>query len=177
MEYLTGCGLQPGLTDPRSCDRQLWDFAFAGADISEELCVYSGSIHVFVASTSHLLHIYLTFSSYLSYVLFVSVSHLLYTLSTSSPLFACPIICVACLPDFIPTDVHCFIYLPHTCFPYTSLLAPHATKKRHKNPPQTNPISAPHSTTTSPSPSSTKPPNSPATPTQSSRKQSTPLKP
>lgn len=37
VEYLTGCGLKPGLTDPRSCKTQLWDFAFAGADVSEEL--------------------------------------------------------------------------------------------------------------------------------------------
>lgn len=36
VEYLTDCGLKPGLTDPRSCNVQLWDFAFAGADISDE---------------------------------------------------------------------------------------------------------------------------------------------
>jgi phospholipase/lecithinase/hemolysin len=36
VEYLTGCGLKPGLTNPRDCDIQLWDFAFGGADISEE---------------------------------------------------------------------------------------------------------------------------------------------
>ncbi|KAF2764521.1 lysophospholipase A [Teratosphaeria nubilosa] len=34
VEFLTGCGLEPGLTDPQSCDKQLWDFAFAGADVS-----------------------------------------------------------------------------------------------------------------------------------------------
>ncbi|KAK5114795.1 hypothetical protein LTR85_010108 [Meristemomyces frigidus] len=34
VEYLTGCGLQPGLTNPRDCEKQLWDFAFAGSDIS-----------------------------------------------------------------------------------------------------------------------------------------------
>lgn len=34
VEYLTGCGLQPGLTNPRDCDIQLWDFAFGGADVS-----------------------------------------------------------------------------------------------------------------------------------------------
>ena len=37
VEYLTGCGIEPGFTSPLSCDKQLWDFAFAGADISEEL--------------------------------------------------------------------------------------------------------------------------------------------
>ncbi|KAF7624238.1 lysophospholipase A [Aspergillus flavus] len=36
VEYLTGCGLEEGLTSPLSCTRQLWDFAFAGADISVE---------------------------------------------------------------------------------------------------------------------------------------------
>lgn len=36
VEYLTGCGLKPGLTDPQTCSRQLWDFAFAGSDISTE---------------------------------------------------------------------------------------------------------------------------------------------
>lgn len=34
VEYLTGCGLEPGLTSPRDCDIQLWDFAFGGADVS-----------------------------------------------------------------------------------------------------------------------------------------------
>ncbi|KAH8695595.1 hypothetical protein BGW36DRAFT_463152 [Talaromyces proteolyticus] len=36
VEFLTGCGLQPGLTSPKSCEIQLWDFAFAGADVSEK---------------------------------------------------------------------------------------------------------------------------------------------
>ncbi|KAE8341635.1 hypothetical protein BDV24DRAFT_151036 [Aspergillus arachidicola] len=36
VEYLTGCGFEEGLTSPLSCTRQLWDFAFAGADISVE---------------------------------------------------------------------------------------------------------------------------------------------
>ncbi|KAE8372721.1 hypothetical protein BDV26DRAFT_285709 [Aspergillus bertholletiae] len=36
VEYLTGCGLEEGSTSPLDCRRQLWDFAFAGADISEE---------------------------------------------------------------------------------------------------------------------------------------------
>lgn len=31
---MTECGLQPGLTEPRLCSKQLWDFAFGGADIS-----------------------------------------------------------------------------------------------------------------------------------------------
>ncbi|ORY56356.1 uncharacterized protein BCR38DRAFT_356006 [Pseudomassariella vexata] len=34
VEYLTGCGLHNG-TLPQSCDIQLWDFAFAGAGVSE----------------------------------------------------------------------------------------------------------------------------------------------
>lgn len=34
VEYLTGCGLNPGETSPLECDLQLWDFAFAGADVS-----------------------------------------------------------------------------------------------------------------------------------------------
>ncbi|PCD21136.1 hypothetical protein AU210_016562 [Fusarium oxysporum f. sp. radicis-cucumerinum] len=36
VEYLTGCGLEEGLTSPSTCELQLWDFAFAGADVSEE---------------------------------------------------------------------------------------------------------------------------------------------
>lgn len=36
VEFLTRCGLQPGLTNPRDCERQLWDFAFGGADITEQ---------------------------------------------------------------------------------------------------------------------------------------------
>ncbi|KAI9686656.1 MAG: hypothetical protein M1822_003667 [Bathelium mastoideum] len=36
VEYLTSCGLKPGLTAPITCKPQLWDFAFGGSDISEE---------------------------------------------------------------------------------------------------------------------------------------------
>ncbi|KAL4797102.1 hypothetical protein BDV19DRAFT_387639 [Aspergillus venezuelensis] len=36
IEYLTGCGVEPGLTYPVKCKRQLWDFAFAGAGVSAE---------------------------------------------------------------------------------------------------------------------------------------------
>ncbi|KAI0148823.1 carbohydrate esterase family 16 protein [Xylariaceae sp. FL1272] len=36
VEFLTGCGLEPGETSPRDCDIQLWDFAFGGADVSLE---------------------------------------------------------------------------------------------------------------------------------------------
>ncbi|KAI0114432.1 carbohydrate esterase family 16 protein [Nemania sp. FL0031] len=36
VEYLTGCGLEPGETLPQDCAIQLWDFAFAGADVSLE---------------------------------------------------------------------------------------------------------------------------------------------
>lgn len=32
VEFLTGCGVAPGIHDPRSCDVQLWDFAYAGAN-------------------------------------------------------------------------------------------------------------------------------------------------
>ena len=35
VEFLTGCGVKPGLTDPRTCKVQLWDFAFAGANTEE----------------------------------------------------------------------------------------------------------------------------------------------
>lgn len=34
IEWLTGCGVEEGLTDPQSCKIQLWDFAFGGADVS-----------------------------------------------------------------------------------------------------------------------------------------------
>ena len=47
VEYLTGCGLKSGLTNPRDCSRQLWDFAFAGADISTE---YTPLHHNFTVS-------------------------------------------------------------------------------------------------------------------------------
>ncbi|KAH8424557.1 SGNH/GDSL hydrolase family protein [Aspergillus melleus] len=36
VEFLTDCGVRKGLTSPFSCRKQLWDFAFAGADISVE---------------------------------------------------------------------------------------------------------------------------------------------
>ncbi|KAF4155215.1 hypothetical protein CNMCM8927_008834 [Aspergillus lentulus] len=36
VEFLTNCGVKKGLTSPLSCKKQLWDFAFAGADISVE---------------------------------------------------------------------------------------------------------------------------------------------
>lgn len=36
IEDITNCGVKEGLTDPQSCDIQLWDFAFGGADISVE---------------------------------------------------------------------------------------------------------------------------------------------
>ncbi|KAH9882627.1 hypothetical protein J1614_000863 [Plenodomus biglobosus] len=32
VEYLTGCGIAPGLHDPQACKTQLWDFAYAGAN-------------------------------------------------------------------------------------------------------------------------------------------------
>ena len=31
-EWITGCGTKPGLTDPRACKKQLWDFAYAGSN-------------------------------------------------------------------------------------------------------------------------------------------------
>ncbi|KAH8200938.1 hypothetical protein TruAng_004876 [Truncatella angustata] len=36
VEYLTNCAVEPGEHLPSDCDVQLWDFAFAGADIAEE---------------------------------------------------------------------------------------------------------------------------------------------
>ncbi|KAJ5427135.1 Esterase SGNH hydrolase-type [Penicillium sp. CMV-2018d] len=36
VEYLTNCGVHEGLTSPQNCKKQLWDFAFGGADISTE---------------------------------------------------------------------------------------------------------------------------------------------
>ncbi|KAL4956357.1 hypothetical protein BDW69DRAFT_192487 [Aspergillus filifer] len=36
IEYLTGCGVEEDLTYPVECERQLWDFAFAGAGVSAE---------------------------------------------------------------------------------------------------------------------------------------------
>ncbi|KAK7193085.1 hypothetical protein DPSP01_007576 [Paraphaeosphaeria sporulosa] len=37
VEFLTSCGVKPGLTNPRSCkDKQLWDFAYAGANTIED---------------------------------------------------------------------------------------------------------------------------------------------
>lgn len=36
VEYITKCGLTEGLTDPQACAIQLWDFAFAGADVTVE---------------------------------------------------------------------------------------------------------------------------------------------
>lgn len=31
-EWITDCATKPGLTDPRTCKKQLWDFAYAGSD-------------------------------------------------------------------------------------------------------------------------------------------------
>lgn len=36
VEYLSGCAIQDGEWSPASCKIQLWDFAFAGADVSEK---------------------------------------------------------------------------------------------------------------------------------------------
>ena len=36
-QHLTQCGVHPGLTDPRKCTRQLWDFAYAGANTDTQL--------------------------------------------------------------------------------------------------------------------------------------------
>lgn len=36
-EFITNCGVKPGLTDPRKCDRQLWDFAYAGSNTNTVL--------------------------------------------------------------------------------------------------------------------------------------------
>lgn len=37
VEYLTGCAVEEGYHSPADCSIQLWNFAFAGADISEAL--------------------------------------------------------------------------------------------------------------------------------------------
>lgn len=37
VEFLTGCGVHKGLHSPLLCKKQLWDFAFAGADVSDSL--------------------------------------------------------------------------------------------------------------------------------------------
>jgi phospholipase/lecithinase/hemolysin len=36
VEFLTNCGIENGIHDPRKCDKQLWDFAFAGADVIDD---------------------------------------------------------------------------------------------------------------------------------------------
>ncbi|KAJ4344042.1 hypothetical protein N0V95_006420 [Ascochyta clinopodiicola] len=36
-EFITNCGVKAGLTDPRKCDRQLWDFAYAGSNTNTAL--------------------------------------------------------------------------------------------------------------------------------------------
>lgn len=47
MEFITGCGVKPGLTNPQDCSKQLWDFAFGGADIST---VYTPLHHNYTTS-------------------------------------------------------------------------------------------------------------------------------
>ena len=37
VEYLANCGFEPGFHDPRKCKIELWNFAFAGSDISTAL--------------------------------------------------------------------------------------------------------------------------------------------
>ncbi|EPS28903.1 putative carbohydrate acetylesterase [Penicillium oxalicum 114-2] len=60
VEYLTKCGLKPGLTSPRTCHKQLWDFAFAGADISTE---YTPLHHNFTISLVNQIHQFKTFAA------------------------------------------------------------------------------------------------------------------
>lgn len=36
-QFLTGCAVEVGQHYPRECEKQLWDFAFAGANTAEEL--------------------------------------------------------------------------------------------------------------------------------------------
>jgi phospholipase/lecithinase/hemolysin len=36
VQFLTKCGVENGLHDPRKCGKQLWDFAFAGADVIDD---------------------------------------------------------------------------------------------------------------------------------------------
>ncbi|GAB7349775.1 hypothetical protein MBLNU459_g0496t2 [Dothideomycetes sp. NU459] len=56
VEYLTGCGLKPGLTSPLSCKRQLWDFAFAGADRSPSTPLHHNFTVPLVNATANFLH-------------------------------------------------------------------------------------------------------------------------
>ncbi|KAH8731992.1 lysophospholipase-like protein A [Phaeosphaeriaceae sp. PMI808] len=37
VEFLTGCGIEKGFTDPKTCNIQLWDFAYAGANTVSEV--------------------------------------------------------------------------------------------------------------------------------------------
>ncbi|ETS78360.1 hypothetical protein PFICI_10422 [Pestalotiopsis fici W106-1] len=56
VEYLTGCAIEPGEHFPSDCDIQLWDFAYAGADISEEfLPVHHNETTPFVNQTAQFL--------------------------------------------------------------------------------------------------------------------------
>ncbi|KAK3676188.1 hypothetical protein LTR78_003938 [Recurvomyces mirabilis] len=59
LEYLTTCGLTPGLTDPQTCPIQLWDFAFAGADIST---TYTPLHHPFTVSLVNQTEQFLTYA-------------------------------------------------------------------------------------------------------------------
>ncbi|KAI1350726.1 hypothetical protein F5Y01DRAFT_325968 [Xylaria sp. FL0043] len=59
VEYLTGCGLQPGETLPRDCSIALWDFAFAGADVSLD---YLGQHHGFTIPLVNQTQQYLTWA-------------------------------------------------------------------------------------------------------------------
>ncbi|KAK4561754.1 hypothetical protein LTR86_004433 [Recurvomyces mirabilis] len=59
LEYLTTCGLTPGLTDPQTCPVQLWDFAFAGADIST---AYTPLHHPFTVSLVNQTEQFLTYA-------------------------------------------------------------------------------------------------------------------
>ncbi|KAF1924986.1 carbohydrate esterase family 16 protein [Didymella exigua CBS 183.55] len=36
-EWITDCGVKPGLIDPRTCNKQLWDFAYAGSNTNTAL--------------------------------------------------------------------------------------------------------------------------------------------
>jgi hypothetical protein len=52
VSALTNCGVDQGLTSPQHCKKQLWDFAFAGADISTEQAGWPYCLNWFIWSTS-----------------------------------------------------------------------------------------------------------------------------
>ena len=52
VEFLTECGVEDGLHDPRKCDVQLWDFAYAGANTINE-AGFTPLNHHYPSSSTH----------------------------------------------------------------------------------------------------------------------------